>query len=58
MLVVGDTPIPEDALHLARNLDRLFPSLQRVYAGLFNHRVGVGKLVRALQAVRAEEKAH
>ena len=59
MLMVGETPMPEDEVHLARNLDRLFPSLQAVcYASATPKEWDrVGKLVRAFRAVRAEERA-
>ena len=50
VLVVGNTPSPEDELHLARNLDRLFPSLQAAY-------ITLGMITRKLEAVRAEKRA-
>jgi len=60
ILMVGATPIPEEEVHLARNLDRLFPSLQAVCKTsekTYKEWVKVGKLVRAFQDVRTERRA-
>jgi len=56
ILVVGDTPIPEDELYLARNLDGLFPSLREV-SDIFvdtHEWLKVGKLYFRLYAQRSE----
>ena len=56
MLRIGDTPIPEDKLDLARNLAMLFPSLQAVYDTPEGGCVTIKSLVQEFQAVRAEKR--
>jgi len=54
LLPVGETPILENEIHLARNLDRHFPSLQAVYDVVVGWVATRELLGQGFQAVRTE----